>query len=154
MTHVKPSNVLLAAMLLVMAVPAIQAQTATVLSHLVIAAQTPDAIHYEKTIGTFPKLNFSITNQTLTITLQYFCLDMCPGIRMRIRTVTGSASSRRSAKPGALENEIDYPAVKPVKRSGDVEIPTLGVGGARSSVGFDSPIPGSYSMRARTRHLN
>src|SRR5277367_907074 len=39
-------------------VPALQAQTAKVLSHTVIVAQPPDPIHYEKSIGNYTSTTY------------------------------------------------------------------------------------------------
>jgi hypothetical protein len=52
------SRLILSAFALLATAPAIQGQTATVLSHSVIVAQPPDAIHYEKAIGNFTSTSY------------------------------------------------------------------------------------------------
>ena len=46
------------AAILQLAVPAIQGQTPTIISHNVISAQPPDFIHYEKAIGNFTSTSY------------------------------------------------------------------------------------------------
>jgi|SRR5450755_157091 len=46
------------AAILQLAVPAIQGQTATIVSHNVISAQPPDSIHFEKAIGNFTSTSY------------------------------------------------------------------------------------------------
>src|SRR5271165_4136057 len=52
------SLLLFAAIALLPAVPALQGQTAHVLSHTVIVAQPPDPIHYEKAIGNYTSTTY------------------------------------------------------------------------------------------------
>lgn len=56
--HHLSGPLLLSAFVLLAPVPALQAQTANVLSHTVIVAQPPDPIHYEKAIGNFDSTTY------------------------------------------------------------------------------------------------
>src|SRR5947209_1468684 len=49
---------LLSALVFLAPVPVLQAQTANVLSHTVIAAQPPDPTHFEKAIGNFTSTTY------------------------------------------------------------------------------------------------